>query len=147
MLERFFSTEPNLIFTAARIVLGVVMFPHGFQKLFGWFGGYGFGPTLQYFTSIGVPKPIAFLVIIAESFGAIGLVLGLFTKLSAFGIILVMIGAAIFVRQHGFFMNWFGNQAGEGFEYHLLAIALAGILLFGGAGAFSIDGWILQKLK
>lgn len=147
MLEKFFSTESNLVFTAARILLGIVMLPHGMQKLFGWFGGYGFSATIGYFSSIGIPRPLAFLVILAESFGAIGLILGFFTKLSAFGILAVMIGAAIFVRQNGFFMNWFGNQGGEGFEYHLLAIGLCILLMAEGGGAFSLDSVLAEKWK
>ncbi|TGJ98450.1 DoxX family protein [Leptospira langatensis] len=147
MLEKFFSTEPNFILTVARVTLGLVMIPHGFQKLFGWLGGYGWSATLGFFSSQGIPVILGILVILAESFGALGLILGLFTKLSAFGIGLTMLGAAIFQRQNGFFMNWFGSQSGEGIEYHILAMGLAFVLLIAGGGAFSLDWLISQKLK
>ncbi|MBW0434219.1 hypothetical protein DLM76_19230 [Leptospira yasudae] len=147
MVDKFFQTEASWILTCLRITLGVVMLPHGLQKLFGWFGGFGFGATMNFFSSQGIPSLVAFLVIVAESFGALGLILGFCTKLSAFGIALTMIGAAFFVREHGFFMNWFGSQGGEGFEYHILAIGIAVALLFEGGGAFSIDALIAEKFE
>ncbi|TGK14470.1 DoxX family protein [Leptospira stimsonii] len=147
MIEKFFQTESSWILTFVRIALGLVMLPHGLQKLFGWFGGFGLSATMSFFQSQGIPSVIAFLVILAESFGALGLILGFATKLSAFGIALTMIGAAIFVRDNGFFMNWFNTQAGEGFEYHILAIAMALALLIGGGGALSLDALISEKIK
>ncbi|RHX90780.1 DoxX family protein [Leptospira stimsonii] len=147
MIEKFFQTESSWILTFVRIALGLVMLPHGLQKLFGWFGGFGLSATMGFFQSQGIPSVIAFLVILAESFGALGLILGFATKLSAFGIALTMIGAAIFVRDNGFFMNWFNTQAGEGFEYHILAIAMAFALLIGGGGALSLDALISEKIK
>ncbi|TGK35576.1 DoxX family protein [Leptospira gomenensis] len=147
MIEKIFQTDTNLILTFVRVGLGIVILPHGAQKLLGWFGGSGFGATISFFNSIGVPSFVAFLVILAEFFGALGLIFGFCTKLSAFGIALTMIGAAVFVRQNGFFMNWFGNQAGEGFEYHILAIVMALVLLIAGGGAYSVDAYIMEKLK
>ncbi len=147
MIEKFFQTESSWILTFVRIALGLVMLPHGLQKLFGWFGGFGLSATMGFFQSQGIPSVIAFLVILAESFGALGLILGFATKLSAFGIALTMIGAAIFVRDNGFFMNWFNTLAGEGFEYHILAIAMAFALLIGGGGALSLDALISEKIK
>ncbi|MGJ4788320.1 DoxX family protein [Leptospira koniambonensis] len=147
MIEKFFATDSNLLFTVARLVLGIVMIPHGAQKLLGWFGGYGWSSTLGFFSSQGIPAIIGVLVILAESFGALGLILGFCTKLSAFGIGITMFGAAIFQRQNGFFMNWFGNQGGEGYEYHVLAMGLAFILAFSGGGAYSLDGILSEKLK
>ncbi|AYV54055.1 DoxX family protein [Leptospira kmetyi] len=147
MIDKFFQTETSWILTSIRIALGVVMLPHGAQKLLGWFGGFGFSATMGFFTSQGIPSLFAFLVIVAEFFGALGLIFGFCTKLSALGIGLTMLGAAIFVREHGFFMNWFGTQGGEGFEYHILAIAMSVALLIGGGGAFSLDALIADKLK
>ncbi len=96
----------------------MVIFPHGAQKLLGWFRGYGFKGTMGYFTGSGIPAPLALLAIIAEFFGPLGLALGLLTRVAAFGIACVMAGAIFRVhRPHGFFMNWFGNQQGEGFEF------------------------------
>ncbi|MBM9502051.1 DoxX family protein [Leptospira sp. 201903071] len=147
MIEKFFQTDSSWILTFVRIALGVVILPHGLQKLLGWFGGFGFGATMAFFQSQGIPSAIALLVILAESFGALGLILGFATKLSAFGIGLTMIGAAVFVRANGFFMNWFNTQAGEGFEYHILAAAMAFVLLIGGGGALSLDALIGEKIR
>lgn len=141
MKKLFLGTDNDITPLILRLGLGIVMFPHGAQKLLGWFGGYGFSGTMGYFTdTVGLPAVIAFLVIIAESFGSLGLIFGFLTRLSALGIGLVMTGAVLMVHlQYGFFMNWSGNQAGEGFEYHILAITLALALLIKGGGALSVD--------
>ncbi|HEX9776691.1 MAG TPA: DoxX family protein, partial [Geopsychrobacteraceae bacterium] len=135
MLHRLFETEDSYSGLVLRLSLALVIFPHGAQKLFGWFGGNGFAGTLQYFTdTMGIPFFLAFLVILAESFGALGLALGLLTRVCAIGIGSVMIGAVLMVHwPNGFFMNWSGNQPGEGFEFHLLAIGIAlALVLHGG---------------
>ncbi len=125
----------------ARVVLGIVIFPHGAQKLLGWFGGPGFDGTMQLFTgTMGIPWIFAFLAIIAEFFGALGLISGLLGRVAAFGIACVMV-VAVFMGHlsNGFFMNWFGTQQGEGFEYHLLALGLAVVVLLKGSGIWSAD--------
>jgi len=124
-----------------RLALGIVMLPHGLQKTLGWFGGGGFGATMGFFTGqMGIPGALALLVILAESAGSVGLIVGLLTRVAALGIGCTMVGAIYLVHlPNGFFMNWFGKQAGEGFEYHLLAIGMAGALLLGGGGRASID--------
>ncbi|EQA46612.1 DoxX family protein [Leptospira broomii serovar Hurstbridge str. 5399] len=147
MLEILLATEANFAITVLRIILGVVMLPHGLQKLFGWMGGYGFTSTINFFASEGIPSLIGFLIIVVESFGALALILGLCTRLSALGIGIVMIGAAFFQRKNGFFMNWFGNQAGEGFEYHVLAIGIAFALVILGGGSASMDRLLQDRFK
>jgi putative oxidoreductase len=140
MLKRLMSTSGDLSLTILRVVLGVVFFAHGAQKMLGWFGGYGFHGTMGFFEHMGMPAPVALLVICTEFFGGLGLIVGLFTRIAALGIAVEMIGAIFMVHlPNGFFMNWFGNQKGEGFEYHLLAIAMGAALLLRGAGAFSLD--------
>ncbi len=128
----------------ARLTLGIVMFPHGAQKMLGWFGGYGFTGTMHFFTQqMHIPAPLAFLAIMAEFAGSIGLILGCLSRVAAFGIATNMVVAIFTVHIHnGFFMNWNGNQKGEGFEYHLLAIGLALIVVFYGAGKASLDALI-----
>jgi putative oxidoreductase len=127
----------------ARLALGLVILPHGMQKLLGLFGGYGFWPTVGFFTGMGVPAPVAVLIILGESFGALFLVLGLISRVSAAGISLIMLGAVFLVHlPNGFFMNWFGAQKGEGFEYHILALGLALIVLLRGGGKWSLDSLI-----
>lgn len=148
-MKKFFATDDAWSGLILRVVLGAVIFPHGAQKLFGWFGGHGFAATMASFTDkMQIPAAIAFLVITAESVGALGLILGFCTRLGAFGILCNMVGAIFLVHlPHGFFMNWGGKQAGEGFEYHLLAIAMGLALLIGGGGRWSVDGIIAERMK
>ena len=139
-MKYLFQTNDNFSYWVPRVMLGCVMFPHGAQKLLGWFGGFGFTNSMTYFTqTAGLP----WAVIIGESLGSVGLILGFFTRLSAFGLICIMLGAIITVHiPNGFFMNWFGKQAGEGFEYHLLVIGISIPLLISGGGKYSVDGLI-----
>ncbi|MGB9072011.1 MAG: DoxX family protein [Terriglobales bacterium] len=140
MFKKLVSTSDDRILTLMRLVLGVVFFAHGAQKMLGWFGGYGFHATVAFFTHGGMPAPLAFLVICTEFFAGLGLIVGLLTRIAALGVTGLMLGAIFMVHlQNGFFMNWMGNQKGEGIEYHLLAIAIAVALLVRGAGAFSAD--------
>jgi putative oxidoreductase len=149
MLERLLNTPEDPVLTIVRVVLGVVMFAHGAQKMLGWFGGYGFRGTMGFFREqLKIPSVFAFFAIMAEFFGSIGLILGLFTRIAALGIAIVMLAAIFMVHLRvGFFSNWFGNQKGEGFEYHLLAIALCIVLLARGAGAFSLDHMLYQRVS
>ena len=147
-IKYLFQTNASFSYWVPRMILGCVMFPHGAQKLFGWFGGFGFTNTMTYFTeTAGLPWIIAFLVIMGESLGSLGLIVGFFTRLSAFGLICIMVGAIITVHiPNGLFMNWFGKQAGEGFEYHLLVIGISIPLLISGGGKYSVDGLINKKI-
>ena len=148
-LKYFFQTNDSFSYWIPRIMLGCVIFPHGAQKLLGLFGGFGFTDTMTYFTqTAGLPWVIAFLIIMGESFGSLGLILGFFTRLSAFGLICIMLGAIITVHiPNGFFMNWFGKQAGEGFEYHLLVIGISISLLISGGGKYSVDSLINKNFR
>ena len=141
MIEGLVSTSADWVLTITRIVLGVVFFAHGAQKMLGWFGGPGFNATMQVLTKqLRIPGPIAVLVISAEFFGGLGLIVGLLSRIAAAGIVLMLLGAIAMVhRRYGLFMDWYGNQKGHGFEYHLLALALALVVIVNGAGAFSID--------
>ena len=139
-LRKILSTSNDFTLTILRLLLGIVFFAHGAQKMLGWFGGYGFHGTMGFFEHSGIPAPLAFLAICAEFFGGLGLLVGLLSRIAAFGIMCNMIVAVLTVHVHnGFFMNWFGNQKGEGYEYHLLAIAGLLVILIKGAGALSID--------
>ena len=109
-----------------RLVLGAVVLPHGLQKVFGWFDGYGIDGTLGFFAQLGVPAALGWLVILSDSLGAVALIAGLGTRLAAFGTAATMLGAILLWHlPNGFFMNWDGSGAGEGFEYHLLALGAA----------------------
>ena len=116
-MRKLFSTPNDLTLTVVRLVLGIVFFAHGAQKMLGWFGGYGFHGTMGFFTQqMGIPAPLAFLAICAEFFGGLGLIFGLLTRIAAFGIIVNMLVAIITVHHvNGLFMNWFVNHKGEGY--------------------------------
>lgn len=142
VVQKLFATNSNNVSALLiRVTLGGVILAHGLRSLLGWFGGHGFNATMQAFTQqMNIPGVIAFMVILLESVGALCLILGLGSRIMAFGIMSIMIGAIVLVHwEHGFFVDWFNTKAGEGFEYHLLAIAASlGIVLEGG-GQWSID--------
>ncbi|HUA16007.1 MAG TPA: DoxX family protein [Verrucomicrobiae bacterium] len=146
-MRKLFSTSNDLTLAIARLVLGIVFFAHGAQKMLGWFGGYGFTGTMGFFTQkMGIPAPLAFLAICAEFFGGLGLIVGLLSRIAAFGIAVNMLVAIATVHVHnGFFMNWTGQQHGEGFEYHLLALALLLLVMVKGAGAASLDHLLARR--
>lgn len=148
-MKAFFQTDESINNLIIRVMLGIVIFPHGAQKLLGWFGGYGLEGTLGFFTNqMGIPMFIALLVILGESLGALGLIFGFLTRFCAAGVLLIMAGAIVMSHAaNGFFMNWSGKQGGEGFEYHLLAIALCIPLLISGGGLFSADGFITKRFS
>jgi len=149
MFQKLISTDNNYASLALRLILGIVLFPHGAQKMLGWFGGYGFSGTMDFFTgTAGLPWIIGMLVIIIEFFGALLFIAGFGVRLAAFAVIADMAGIIFKSHIHnGFFMNWFGNQPGEGYEYHLLAIAIAFALLLNGGGKFSLDHAIYTRKK
>jgi putative oxidoreductase len=141
MIRKLVATDDDIATTILRLVLGVIFFAHGAQKMLGWFGGYGFTATMGFFTAVmHIPSLFAFLAIAAEFFGGLGLIFGLFARVAAFGILSNMIVAIAMVHhQFGFFMNWTGTQKGEGYEYHLLALGATILLMTRGAGAASVD--------
>jgi len=141
MFRKLITTDDNPATAILRLVLGIVFFAHGAQKLLGWYGGPGFSGTMGMFTGyLHIPAPLAFLAIAAEFFGGLGLILGFLTRIAAFGITVNMLVAIATVHHsYGFFMNWTGSQKGEGFEYHLLVLATTAYLMIRGAGAFSVD--------
>ncbi|MCU1260457.1 MAG: DoxX [Bryobacterales bacterium] len=141
MIRKLLATDDDAATAILRVVLGLVFFVHGAQKMLGWFGGFGFSGTMGFFTrTMHIPAPLAFLAIAAEFFGGLGLVVGFLTRIAAFGIAVNMLVAIAMVHSaFGFFMNWNGKQPGEGFEFHLLVLAMTAFLLIRGAGAFSVD--------
>ncbi len=141
MFRRLYATDDSATTSILRLVLGIVFFAHGAQKMLGWYGGFGFAGTMGFFTGMAhIPTPLAFLAIAAEFFGGIGLILGFLTRIAAFGIGVNMLVAIMTVHlPFGFFMNWTGSQKGEGFEFHLLVLAIVAFLIIRGVGAFSVD--------
>lgn len=146
MIKKIFETDDDVSRFVLRVLLGIVFLPHGAQKIFGLFGGYGFSATMESFEKMGIPAFLALCAILAESLGPLGLITGFLTRIAAFGIATNMAVAIILIHfKNGFFMNWFGKQKGEGFEYHILVIAIAIALMIRGGGRWSIDGLIAKK--
>ena len=148
-MKAFFRTDDTWTGLILRLTLGLVMFPHGAQKLLGWYGGFGFSGTMGFFTeTMHLPWIIALLVIVGEFFGSLGLIVGLLTRFTAASFIVIMLGAIITAHlQNGFFMNWLGKQQGEGYEYHLLVIGIGLTLLVTGAGKWSVDKVIAERIR
>ncbi len=147
-MKMLFGTDDGWSGLILRLTLGLVMWPHGAQKLLGWYGGFGFSGTMGFFTEqMHFPWIVAFLVIIGESFGSLALLAGFLTRFAAASIGVIMLGAISMVHwPHGFFMNWFGKQQGEGYEYHLLVIGISIALLITGGGKWSLDRLISHRL-
>ncbi len=141
MWKLLFETEDAWSLLVLRVMLAVVFFPHGAQKLFGWWGGHGFAETMTSFTTnMHIPWIFALLAILAESIGPLALAVGFLTRIAALGIFCEMIVAVWMVHwKNGFFMNWFGQKKAEGYEYHLLVLAIAFALMAAGGGKWSID--------
>ena len=146
MLRRLFITPDDWTYTIVRAFIGFTFFAHGAQSVLGAWGGQGFSGTMHSMTtSLHIPAFLVFLAIMAEFAGGIALLVGLFARIAALGIAVNMVVAIAMVHApNGFFMNWMGNQKGEGFEYHLLAIALCIVTMIKGAGAASIDRLIAK---
>jgi putative oxidoreductase len=141
MLLDLLSTNADWTLTLFRTILGVVFFAHGAQKLLGWFGGPGLKETLRTMhETLGLPAPFTCAALATEFFGGLGLIAGLLSRIAAIGIFVVMLTAIVMVSgRYGLFLNWFGDRKGHGYEYHLLAIALAVVIIVRGSGAMSLD--------
>lgn len=146
MKNKLPGTPDSWTFVVLRIILGLVIFPHGAQKLMGWFGGFGFTGTMNFFTeTVGLPWIIGFGVIIIEFFGSIAMIAGMGTRIIAASYIILALGIMFTSHvQNGFFINWLGNQPGEGFEYFILWIALSFALLINGGGSYSVDKLLVK---
>jgi putative oxidoreductase len=148
VLTRVLATSPRAAPAVLRLALGAIIFPHGAQHALGWFGGYGFGGTLGWMTgTLGFPAPLAALAIVTELVAPVLLVVGLGGRAAAAGLFALMVGAAGTHTGNGFFMNWFGAlpPGAEGFEYHLLVMAIAAAVMAEGSGAYSLDSWLAAR--
>lgn len=141
------ATEDDVGLLILRVVLGAVMLPHGAQHLLGWFGGPGLSGTTRFFAEVlGLPSVVVAFTVVAELVGGAALVVGVLGRVAAAAIGVLMVGAAVSVHlPHGFFMNWFGHQKGEGWEYHLLALAMSVAIVLNGSGAWSVDAVIARR--
>lgn len=148
MLIYLLHSNTDWLQLVIRLILGIIFFAHGAQKMLGWFQGAGLRNTMKTFREhMGIPPGLAFLAIAAEFFGGMALIVGLLSRIAALGIVITMaVGIALVHRRHGLFLNWFGNQEGHGYEYNLLAIALAMVIIVRGSGALSLDYFICTYL-
>jgi putative oxidoreductase len=143
------STQRDWVPLVQRVTLGGVVLAHGMQKALGWFGGGGISGTVDFFQNVlHLPAAVALLVTFSDFVGSIALIAGFMTRVAAVGTGLVMLGAVATVHVgNGFFMNWFGNQAGEGYEFHLLALALVVALVRAGGGRASVDAALARRIR
>jgi putative oxidoreductase len=145
LLQPLVATGDSFAPVFLRLALGLMMFPHGAQKLLGWFGGFGFNGSMGYFTgTVGTPWIVGLLVILGEFFGSLLLIAGFGTRFAAASLVMIMLGAAWQLRGNGFFMNWFGNQKGEGVELFVLAVGIGLALVVTGAGRWSVDSLLVR---
>ena len=146
MSSKLIETSNDWTLTILRLAAGIMIFPHGLQKTFGWFGGAGFSAQMAGFERSHIPAVFAFLAIMAESLGGLGLLLGALTRIAAFGLAVDMVVAVYIVHwRNRLFMNWSGQQKGEGFEFHILVIAMAIVLMARGGGAASVDRALAKR--
>lgn len=149
MIKSLLQTDPDYVYTFLRIVAGLIVFPYGMQKLFGWFSAPAFGPpgikgSLEQFKAKKVPKFIAWLVIIGQSFGSIALISGFLGRIAAGGLFIIFTGALMVHLPDGWTMNWFGAKKGEGVEYFVLILSLLLVIVLKGSGALSVDCWLTR---
>jgi putative oxidoreductase len=142
MIEALLRTDADYVCTFVRIIAGIVIFPYGMQKLFGWFAGPGLRASLEQLTARSIPAPIAWLIVIGQSVGSVALIVGLFGRLAGAGLSIIFSGALIVHWPDGWTMNWFGKKNGEGIEYFVMLLSLLLIIVFKGSGAMSIDRWL-----
>jgi putative oxidoreductase len=146
MIRAILHTDSDYVYTFLRIIAGIIVFPYGMQKLFGWFSP-AFGPpgiegSLKQFKAKMIPKFIAWLVIIGQSFGSIALICGLLGRIAAGGLFIIFTGALMGHLQDGWAMNWYGSKKGEGVEYFVLLLSLLLVIVLEGSGALSVDFWL-----
>jgi putative oxidoreductase len=146
MVRELLSPNRDWTLTIIRILLGVVFFAHGAQKLLGWYGGPGLKKTISTMQDyLGLPIPLAFAAVATEFFGGVGLIVSLLGRVAAAGIGVTMVSAIVMVHgRNGLFMGWFGARKKHGYEYHLLAIALAAVLIVKVSGAVSLDRFLFN---
>src|SRR3981189_1427175 len=144
MIETLLQTNADYVSTLLRIIAGIIIFPYGMQKLFRWFGGWGIKKTLKQLTLKKIPKFVAWLVIVGQSFGSIALVAGFLGRIAAGGLFIIFTGALIVHLPDGWTLNWFGSKKGEGIEYFVLLLSLLLVIVLKGSGGLSIDNWLTR---
>jgi putative oxidoreductase len=149
LIKILLQTDSDYVYTFLRIIAGIIVFPYGMQKLFGWFSAPGFGPpginaALAQLTAKNIPKSLAWLIIIGQSFGSIALMSGFLGRIAAGGLFIIFTGALMIHLPDGWTLNWFGSKRGEGVEYFVLLLSVLLVIVLKGSGALSIDGWLTR---
>ena len=147
LIDLVFGTYPSWSHLVVRLILGVIFFAHGAQKVFGWFGGRGVAQTIAGFRQMNIPPAATVTAACIECFGGLAMIIGLLARPVALALIAVMLVAIKKVHaRHGFFLNWsLAQDKGHGFEFNLALIAMALSIVIGGAGVLSID-WLIAPL-
>jgi putative oxidoreductase len=145
VIETLLQTDADYVCTFLRIIAGIIIFPYGMQKLFGWFGGPGIKGSLEQLTARNIPEFIAWLIIIGQSFGSIALMCGFLGRVAAGGLFIIFTGALIVHLPDGWQLNWFGAKKGEGIEYFVMLLSLLLIIVLKGSGALLVDLWLITK--
>src|SRR5262245_24609604 len=151
MIQKLIDTDNDFIYLLLRVMAGVIIFPYGMQKLFGWFddlgGGVGIRQTLKNMRSKRTPNVIAWLVIIGQSLGSIALIAGCFGRVAAAGNFIIFTGALVVHAGDGWALNWNGKKKGEGIEYFVMLLSILMVTIIKGSGPISIDAWVLTILQ
>jgi putative oxidoreductase len=148
MIHNLLQTDGDHIYLLLRILAGIIIFPYGMQKLFGWFedmgGGIGIKETIKKMRLKGIPNGLAWLIILGQSLGSIALILGCLGRIAAAANFIIFTGALIVHLPDGWTMNWLGKKKGEGIEYFILLLSILMIIVVRGSGPLSIDSWLLR---
>ena len=145
MVQILLQTDTDFVIAFLRVVAGIIIFPNGMQKIFGWFEGPGTRGTIEQLKVRKIPAFIAWLVILGQSLGSIALIIGFLGRIAAAGNFLIFTGALIVHSPEGWSMNWFGKKKGEGIEYFVMLLSMLIIIVVKGSGPLSIDFWLSSK--
>jgi putative oxidoreductase len=145
MIRQLLQTDNDYIWLLLRVVAGVIIFPYGMQKLFGWNGGPGIQGTLRQMKHRNIPLFIGWLIIIGQSFGSVALITGFLGRIAAAGNLIIFTAAMITHIPDGWMLNWFNTKKGEGIEYFVMLLPILLIVLIKGSGAWSVDFWLLTR--
>lgn len=142
MIQELLQTEADYVYLILRLAAGLIIFPYGMQKLFGWFDGPGIRGSLQDLHAKRIPAVVSWLIILGQSLGSAALIIGFFGRFAAFGLFIIFTGALISHLPDGWMMNWFNKKKGEGVEYFVLLLSILLVIIIKGSGALSVDIWL-----
>ena len=147
-MRYLFQTDHDYVWLFLRMIAGVIIFPYGMQKLFGWFndfgGGVGIKGSLARMRARKVPMALGWLIILGQSFGSVALIFGFMGRVAAGANLIIFTGALLVHVGDGWTLNWLGKKKGEGIEYFVLLLAVLLVIVVKGSGAVSVDWWIVS---